>query len=140
MLYGCTFDSRSAMLPALALRAVFPPEVRAQVTATACSLPQQQGVPLARSRRAELARRVAAACSLASVSPSTVGRWLQAEKLPPWRYRLWQHIHDPTAFLELARPVLQPYANAASLLQQGTWVVCVDEKTSIPSSRLMKPP
>ena len=123
--------NHSTMLLVQALRAVFPPEVRAQVTATACSLPRQQGVPLARWSRAELARRVAAACSSTPVSASTVGRWLQAEKLRPWRYRLWQHIHDPAAFLERARPVLQLYANATSLLQQGTWVVCVDEKTSI---------
>jgi hypothetical protein len=123
--------NHSTMLLDLALRAVFPPEVRAQVTAAACSLPRQQGVPLARWSRAELARRVAAACSATPVSASTVGRWLQTEKLRPWRYRLWQHIHDPAAFLERARPVLQLYATAASLLQQGTWVVCVDEKTSI---------
>jgi hypothetical protein len=88
-------------------------------------------VPLSRWSRAELARRVAAACPAAAVSPSTVGRWLAAEKIRPWRYRLWQHIHDPAAFLERARPVLQLYANAHTLLQEGTWVVCVDEKTSI---------
>jgi len=111
-------------------RGVFPPEVRAQVTATACSLPRTHKVPLARWSRAELARRVAAACPVV-VSPSTVGRWLQAEKIRPWRYRLWQHIHDPSAFLQRARPILQLYGRAHSLLEQGTWVVCVDEKTSI---------
>lgn len=121
-------------------RGVFPPEVRAQVTATACSLPRSQGVPLSRWSRAELARRVAAACPVASVSPSTVGRWLQAEKLRPWRYRLWQHIHDPKAFLERARPVLHLYANAHSLLQNGTWVVCVDEKTSIQARQAEQAP
>jgi transposase len=110
---------------------VFPPEVRAQVTATACSLPQAQEVPLARWSRAELARRVVASCPLAAVSPSTVGRWLRAEHIRPWRYRMWQHIHEPVSFLERARPVLQLYAQASSLLRDGTWLVCVDEKTSI---------
>jgi len=112
-------------------RGVFPPEVQAQVTATACSLPRTQGVPLARWSRAELARRVAAACPLAQVSVSTVGRWLRQERLRPWRYRSWQHIHDPTTFLERARPILQLYEAARTLLTIGTWVVCVDEKTSI---------
>ncbi len=112
-------------------RGVFPPEVRAQITATACSLPRTLGVPLSRWSRAELARRVAAACPLLAVSASTVGRWLQAEKIRPWRYRLWQHIHNPAAFLERARPVLQLYASARALLESGTWVVCGDEKTSI---------
>lgn len=123
--------NRLTMLPALAHPGVFPPALRAEVTATACSLPRSQGVPLSRWSRAELARRVAAACTLGPVSASTVGRWLRADKLQPWRYRLWQHIHDPAAFLERAKPVLQLYANASSLLRQGTWVVCVDEKTSI---------
>src|SRR5262245_57189023 len=35
---------------------VFPPEVRAQVTATACSLPCSQDLPLARWSRVELAK------------------------------------------------------------------------------------
>lgn len=123
--------NRLMMLPALVLPGVFPPVLRAEVTAMACSLPRSQAVPLSRWSRAELARRVAAACTLGPVSASTVGRWLRADKLRPWRYRLWQHIHDPAAFLERARPVLQLYANASSLLRTGTWVVCVDEKTSI---------
>jgi hypothetical protein len=110
---------------------VFPPERGAHVTASACSLPQTTALPLARWSRAELARRVAASCPYAAVSPSTVGRWLRAEKIRPWRYRLWQHIHEPVSFLARARPVLQLYAQASKLLRDGTWLVCVDEKTSI---------
>jgi hypothetical protein len=68
---------------------------------------------------------------LPPVSASTVGRWLRAERIRPWRYRMWQHIQHPHRFLERARPVLQVYATAQALLQVGTWVVCVDEKTSI---------
>jgi hypothetical protein len=105
--------------------------VQAQVTATACSLPRTHGVPLARWSRAELARRVAAACPASGVSASTVGRWLRSERLRPWRYQMWQHIHDPSTFLERARPILQLYEAARTLLLGGTWVVCVDEKTSI---------
>jgi transposase len=112
-------------------RGVFPPEVRAQVTATACCLPRTQDVPLSRWSRAELARRVAAACPLACVSTTTVGRWLAAERIRPWRFRSWQHIQDPRTFLERARPILGLYAEARCLLQESTWVVCVDEKTSI---------
>jgi hypothetical protein len=114
--------------------------VRAQVTATACSLPRAQNVPLSRWSRAELARRVAAACPLAAVSASTVGRWLLAEKIRPWRYRSWQHIHDRSAFLVRARPVLGLYAQARPLLQEGTWVVCVDEKTSIQARQAEQAP
>jgi len=55
----------------------FPPEVRAQVTAQACSLPQTQGIPLARWSRSELARQIATAPELPHVSASTIGRWLK---------------------------------------------------------------
>ncbi len=110
---------------------VVPPEVRAQVTATACPLPRQQDVPLAGWSRAELARRVAPACPDGAVAPSTVGRWVRAERLRPWRYRMGQHLHDPATVLARARPLLNAYAHVRTLLTQGTWVVGVDETTSI---------
>jgi hypothetical protein len=119
------------MLPVQALRAVFPPEVRVQATAVACTLPRQAGRPISRWSCAELARHVAAAPELPQISPSTIRRWLAAERIRPWRYHSWQHIHAPQPFLERARPVLELYAHAPTLLQAGTWVVCVDEKTSI---------
>jgi len=41
------------------------------------------------------------------------------------------HIQEPEKFLQRARPVLRLYEHALSLLQEGTWVICADEKTSI---------
>ncbi len=110
---------------------VFPPAQRAQVTAAACSLPKQTGCPLARWSHTELARQLAHTADLPPISPATIQRWLRTECLRPWRFHAWQHIHAPEHFLERARPVLQLYAHADTLLTQGTWVVCVDEKTSI---------
>jgi hypothetical protein len=121
-------------------RGVFPPEVRAQATATACTLPRQTGVPLARWSRAEVARKLAAELSGPAPSASTVGRWLKAERLRPWRYHSWQHIHDPQRFLERARPALQLYAQALSLLRAGSWLICLDEKTSIQAREGEQPP
>jgi hypothetical protein len=86
---------------------------------------------LARWSRTELVRQLAQQPALASLSAGTIGRWLSEEQIRPWRYRMWQHIHDPQPFLARAGPVLQLYAQAASLLSRGTWLVCVDEKTSI---------
>jgi transposase len=118
-------------LPEEGRRGVFPPEVRAQVTAVACSLPQTQGVPLSRWSRSELARKIASAQELPLVSPSTIGRWLKEERIRPWRYHCWQHIQNPQKFLERARPVLHLYERARALLKEGTWLVCSDEKTSL---------
>jgi transposase len=114
--------------------------VRAQVTALACSLPRQCQVPLSRWSRAELSRRIAQDPSLPPISASTVGRWLKAERIRPWRYHAWRHIHDPHVFLERARPVLEAYAQARALLRAGNWLVCLDEKTSIQAREGEQPP
>jgi hypothetical protein len=117
------------MLLAVVRRGVFPPLVQAQATALACSLPVEQGVALSRWSRAELVRQLAALQPLATVSKGTLGRSLRAEQIRPWRYRMWQHIHEVLTFLARARSVLQLYAEATALLRSRTWVVCVDEKT-----------
>jgi hypothetical protein len=98
------------------------------------------GVSLARWSRAELVRQLSAQGALEDVSTGTIGRWLRAEQIRPWRYRMWQHIHDPQAFLLRARPVLQLYAQASSLLESGEWLVCVDEKTSIQARQAEQAP
>lgn len=109
----------------------FSADVRAQVTALACSLPRSHGLPLSRWSQAEIAHYAACIPDGPKISPRTVGRWLSAEQIHPWRYHSWQHIQDPETFLQRARPVLRLYEQAQSLLQEGTWVVCTDEKTSI---------
>jgi len=77
---------------------------------------------------------------VASIAASTVGRWLASEKIKPWRYHSWQHILDPEAFLERARPVLELYGRAKELLKRGVWVVCLDEKTSIQARKRPQAP
>ena len=119
---------------------VFPPEVRAQATALACSLPREEGVPLSRWSNAEIARRLVVLGLVVQIAASTVGRWLAAERLRPWRYHTWQHILDPQTFLERARPVLRLYELARGLLTMGLWVVCVDERTSIQARKRTQPP
>ena len=109
----------------------FSSEVRAQVTALACSLPRSYGVHLAHWSRAELARQAATVPTLPTIEARTIGRWLTAEQVRPWQFHSWQHIQDPETFLQRARPVLQLSEQATALLKQGIWVVCADEKTSI---------
>jgi len=96
-------------------------------------------VPLGRWSYAEIARRLVALGLVVSIAVSTIARWLAAEKLKPWRYHTWQHILDPRAFLERARPILNLYRKAQALWEEGVWVVCVDEKTSL-QARQRKPP
>lgn len=111
-----------------------------EATALACSLPQEKGKALSRWSLAEIAACLVALGLVGSVAISTLARWFAAEKLKPWRYHAWQHILNPQAFLERARPVLKLYQEAKDLLKQGIWVVCADEKTSIQARRLEHPP
>ena len=67
----------------------------------------------------------------AALSSAQAGRIETPGRVRPWRFHTWQHIQNPETFLHRARPVLRLYEQARSLLQEGTWVVCVDEKTSI---------
>lgn len=48
-------------------------------------------------------------------------------------YHSWQHVLDPEAFLEQARPILQLYIKDSEAIAggRGFWIVCADEKTSI---------
>ena len=88
-------------------------------------------MPLARWSYAAIAHRLKTLFLVEHISPSTIARWLGEEKIKPWRYHTWQHVVDAQAFLKRARPVLRLYRKAQRLLEKGTWVVCVDEKTSI---------
>ncbi len=115
----------------------FSPEVRAQVTALACSLPRSHGLPLSRWSRAELARHAARTPSLPALSASTIGRWLAAEQIRPWRYHSWQHISAPEEFLSRARPVLRLYEHATALL--GTCEPGSSVRMRKPRSKLVKP-
>ena len=121
-------------------RGVFPPEVRAQATAIACSLPKEKDVPLARWSAREIAEQLRALKMVSNIAVSTISRWLKEEKIRPWRYHSWQRILDPQAFLARARPILRLYAQAKTLFSTGTWVVCVDEKTSIQARELTSKP
>jgi transposase len=97
-------------------------------------------VPLARWSNAEIAQHLITLGVVVSIAASTVGRWLKAEKLKPWRYHSWQHILNPKEFLESARPILWLYERAKRFLAKGFWIVCVDEKTSIQARERISPP
>jgi len=87
-----------------------------------------------------VARHIAQDPTLPPISANTVGRWLKADHLRPWRFHAWQHIHDPETFLQRARPVLEAYAQAQTLLRAGTWLVSLDEKTSLQAREGEQPP
>ena len=63
--------------------------VVAQAKAIACELPATRGVPLGRWSVGEVRAELLASGIAPNVSVSTVGRWLSADAIRPWRYRSW---------------------------------------------------
>jgi transposase len=72
--------------------------------------------------------------------PGPLGAGSPPSRSVAFRFHSWQHIQDPEIFLQRARPVLQLYEQATALLEQGIWVVCADEKTSIQARQAEQAP
>ena len=125
-------------VPRAGRRRIFTALQRAQVVALACSAPQQYGKPWQRWSGEKLAEVAVEQQIVATISPSTIRRWLRADKIKPWRYHSWQHSTDPQ-FVEKATPVLDLYAQAPALQTQGELTVCTDEKTSIQARQRVTP-
>jgi hypothetical protein len=73
----------------------FPPELVVQVKALACELPATHGVPLSRWNTPDMARQVCNAGLVATISGSTIWRWLQEDAIRPWYHRSWIFPRDP---------------------------------------------
>ncbi len=103
-----------------------------EVKAIACELPATLEVPLSRlfvpDIRAEVIRRGI----VASISTSTIWRWLDEDAIRPWTFRSWIFPRDPDFEAKAAR-VLDLYAREFDRvpLQDDEYVISADEKTSI---------
>jgi transposase len=103
-----------------------------QVKALACELPARLGIPLSRFSSRELAREAVARGIAASISGTTVWRWLSADALRPWNHRSWIFPRDPN-FEAKAGPVLDLYQGLweGHPLRPDEYVISADEKTSL---------
>lgn len=109
------------------------------IKALACELPAANGVPLARWHAPDLARAAIEQGIVASISETTIWRWLSADAIRPWQYRSWTFPRDPD-FARKAGRVLDLYHRRrldGEPLGRRDFVVCADEKTSI-QARLRK--
>jgi hypothetical protein len=120
------------MFPGADGHRVFPPEVVVAIKALACELPATAGVPLARWHCQDLAHAAIDQGIVASISDTTVWRWLSADAIKPWQHRSWIFPRDPDFATKAAR-VLDLYHRRwkGRKLCKGDYVVCADEKTSI---------
>jgi hypothetical protein len=113
-------------------QAVFPPKIMMQIKALACELPSKMGLPLSRFSHADIAREAMEEGIVASISGTTVWRWLNADAIKPWHFRSWIFPRDPD-FAEKASRVLDLYQGTweGKKLRLNDYVISSDEKTSI---------
>ena len=118
--------------PAPADPGFFPPELVVRVKAIACEFPAHVGEPLSRWSVAELGSHVRACGLTASLSDTTIWRWLNEDALRPWQHRCWIFPRDPD-FETKAGRILDLYQRLwkGRKLATDEFVLSADEKTSI---------
>jgi len=111
---------------------LFPPQVAVEVKALACQLPSEFDKPLSRFTTRELAQLAMERGIAASISGTTVWRWLSEDAIKPWQYRSWIFPRDPD-FQYKAGRVLDVYHRIwnGQPLDSEEYVISADEKTSI---------
>jgi len=111
---------------------LFPPEVVVQIKALACEPPSVSSVPLSRWSVAELSRYAQRTGLVATISGSTIWRWLDEDAIRPWQHRCWIFPRDP-CFAEKAGRLLDLYERQwqGTALRDDEFVLSADEKTSI---------
>ena len=89
-------------------------------------------LPLSRLSSGDIYRAVLRRGITPTPSPATIRRWLAADPIKPWQYRMWISPTDPQ-FREKAGPVLDLYFGwyDGEPLGPDDYVISIDEKTSI---------
>jgi len=111
-----------------------------EVKALACELPEELGLPFSRLSCCDVARQAVQRSIVASISNTTVWRWLNADAIKPWSYRSWIFPRDP-AFAEKAGGVLDLYHRhwQGKPLGPDDYVISSDEKPSIQARKRCHP-
>lgn len=114
----------------------FPPELVVRVKAIACELPSRVGAPLSRWSVAELGSHVRACGLSATVSDTTIWRWLNEDAIRPWQHRCWIFPRAPD-FESKAGRILDLYQHLwnGRKLSADEFVLSADEKTSVQARR-----
>jgi len=103
-----------------------------EIKALACEIPGEREIPLSRLSHTDIAREAVRQGIVASISGTTIWRWLSNDAIKPWQYRSWIFPRDPK-FAEKAGRVLDLYQGIwkGKPLGPDDYVISADEKTSI---------
>lgn len=106
------------------------------IKALACELPTRLGRPFSRWSVADLAAEARQSGLVATISDSTIWRWLDEDAIRPWRFRSWIFPRDPDFAMKAGR-ILDLYERTwqGENLTDEDFVLSADEKTSIQARR-----
>jgi transposase len=112
----------------------------AALTALACTLPAETGIPLSRWSSTELATEAVTRGVAEAISASTVRRALARAAIKPWQHRSWIFPRDPNFETKAAR-VLDLYAGTWQGAELGPddYVISADEKSQLQALRRRHP-
>jgi transposase len=118
----------------------FAAAVVAEVKALACALPAEAGTPLARWSCPDLAAAAVQRGMTASLSASTVRRWLATDAIKPWQHRSWIFPRDPD-FAVTAAHALDLYLRVfdGEPLGENDYVISADEKPGVQARSRIHP-
>ena len=104
----------------------------AAITALACTLPAETGIPLSRWSSTDLAVEAVTRGTVEAISASTVRRTLARAVIKPWQHRSWIFPRDPDFETKAAR-VLDLYARTWQGVELGPddYVISADEKSQL---------
>jgi hypothetical protein len=111
---------------------LFPPDLVVQIKAIACELPAKYKIPLSRWSTKDIVNYIQKSGLVATISGSTVWRWLHEDAIKPWQHRCWVFPRDPN-FTTKAGRILDLYHSVwnGEPLKGDEFVLSADEKTSI---------
>lgn len=112
----------------------------AAITALACTLPAETGIPLSRWSSTDLAGEAVTRGVVEAISPSTVRRTLAGAVIKPWQHRSWIFPRDPNFESKAAR-VLDLYDRTWQGTELGPddYVISADEKSQLQALRRRHP-
>ena len=89
-------------------------------------------MPISRWSTSDLGREVRQSGIVATISDSTIWRWLNEDAIRPWQHRTWIFPRDPLFAVKAGR-ILDLYERfwEGSPLRKNEFVISADEKTSI---------
>jgi hypothetical protein len=95
-------------------------------------MPAKYGIPLSRWSTEDIVNYIQQSGIVATISGSTVWRWLHEDAIKPWQHRCWIFPRDPD-FAPKAGRILDLYHRIwnGKPLKDDEFVLSADEKTSI---------